>query len=399
MASFKIKFRLSTGMSDSGYIYYQITHDGKVKNFGTSYRIYLNEWDPKHCMPVCTEDKSRSGYIVSVKNKILIDIKRINFIISRLSQSRLVYSADDIVTELSNYLANISLSNFMNEIISDLCHIGKVRTCEIYKTTLNSFISFSKGEDIMLDCITSETVSAYKAWHRAKGNSPNTATFYIRVLRATYNKAIEQGLIMDMRPFRRINTSISKTAKRALPLNIIQSIKNLDLSSFPTLDYARDMFMMSFYLRGMSFIDMAYLKKVDYVNGFILYRRRKTGQPLMIEWTGEMQNIVDKYHVEDQDYLLPILKTTEKREAYLKANYNINRSLKKVANIIGLKTRLTMHVARHSWASIANAKGIPLHIICEGLGHSSEIVTQIYLGNIDTSAVHNANKLIINALG
>lgn len=83
--------------------------------------------------------------------------------------------------------------------------------------------------------------------------------------------------------------------KRALSAKIISEIKNLDLSLLPQLDYARDMFMFSFYTRGMSFIDMAFLKKKDLHGGILSYRRKKTGQQLLIKWEKPMQEIVDKY--------------------------------------------------------------------------------------------------------
>ena len=95
--------------------------------------------------------------------------------------------------------------------------------------------------------------------------------------------------------------------KRALPLPVIKKIKALDLSHAPSVEFARDMFLMSFYLRGMSFIDMAFLKKSDLKYGSITYRRRKTGQRLVIAWTAEMQQLLDKYPENETEYLLPII--------------------------------------------------------------------------------------------
>lgn len=43
----------------------------------------------------------------------------------------------------------------------------------------------------------------------------------------------------------------------------------------PSADFARDMFMLSFYLRGMSLMDMAFLRKSDLSYGYVTYRRRK----------------------------------------------------------------------------------------------------------------------------
>ena len=168
----------------------------------------------------------------------------------------------------------------------------------------------------------------------------------------------------------------------------------------PRLDFARDMFIMSFMLRGMSFVDMAYLKKKDLANGYITYKRSKTGQQLTIEWTKDMQDILNKYPENESDYLLPIIRNRGVKDRYVYRNvgYNINHNLKTIARKLGLSIPLTMYVARHSWASAAKAKGVPLSVISEGMGHDSETTTQIYLASLDTSVVDRANSLILKSL-
>ena len=290
--------------------------------------------------------------------------------------------------------------NYMESIIAKLKQNGKIRTSETYRAALNSFRKFRCDEDIMLDCITPEIMEDYEAWHRRRGIAPNTISFYTRILRATYNRAVEQEIIETRNPFRHVYTGIDKTIKRAIDLSVIRKIKSLDLPLKSALDFARDMFLMSFYLRGMSFIDMAFLKKTDLANGSIVYRRHKTGQKLVIGWTAEMQALLDKYPENHTDYLLPIIRKsgTNERRTYRNISYNINRNLKRIAGIIGLTIPLTLYVARHSWASAAKAKGIPLSIISDGLGHDSEMTTRIYLASLDTSVVDKANAIIIGSI-
>lgn len=59
---------------------------------------------------------------------------------------------------------------------------------------------------------------------------------------------------------------------------------------------------------------------------------------------------------------------------------------------------VTLYVGRHSRASAAKAKGIPLYAISEGMIHDSEATTQIYLIGLDTSIVDKANSLILKSL-
>ena len=262
-------------------------------------------------------------------------------------------------------------------------------------------MKFRDGQDILLCEIDGDIMMLYEAWLKANGNCPNTTSFYMRILRAVYNRAVEKELTEQKYPFKHVYTGIDKTVKRAVPLKAIKRIKELDLTLKPHLDYARDMFLFSFYTRGMSFIDMAYLKKSDLKNGILTYRRRKTGQQLTIKWEKCMEEIVTKY--EDRSatqYMLPIITSpfANERVQYRNALYRVNTALKEVARLVNISIPLTMYCARHGWANIAKSKNIPLSVISEGMGHDSEETTRIYLASLDTSVVDRANSLILKDL-
>lgn len=400
MTSIKVKFRPSTVAANEGTIYYQIIHERKVRQLLSNYKVFPYEWDDNRSMVIYSPQSERKPFILSIRERIRWDVERLTKIDRKLDADGLAYTADDVIDEFNRYSHEYSLFNFMESVIIKLKQNGKTRTSETYFVTLNSFKKFRNGEDIMLDSLTSEVMEAYEAWHKQRGIAPNTISFYTRILRAVYNRAVEQDIIENRNPFRHVYTGVDKTVKRALPLATIKKIKALDLSLTPSLDFARDMFMLSFYLRGMSFIDMAFLKKTDLRNGYVSYRRRKTSQQLIIEWTIEMQMILDKYPENASEYLLPIIRnpSTNERCTYRNVGYNINRNLKRIAEMVGVQIPLTLYVARHSWASAAKAKGIPVSVISEGMGHDSETTTQIYLASLDTSVVDRANSLILKCL-
>ena len=294
-----------------------------------------------------------------------------------------------------------SLFHFMQDIITQLKLLNRVRTSETYAATLNSFMKFRDRKDILLCEIDSDTMMLYEAWLKRKSVCPNTISFYMRILRAVYNRAVGKKLVEQKHPFKHVYTGIDKTIKRAVPLKAIKRIKELDLTLKPHLDYARDMFLFSFYTRGMSFIDMAYLKKSDLKNGIVTYRRRKTNQQLSIKWEKCMAEIVTKYEGRSaMQYLLPIITNplTDERIQYRNAIYRVNTALKEVAKMARLSIPLTMYCARHGWASIAKSKNIPISVISEGMGHDSEETTRIYLASLDTSVIDKANQLILKEL-
>lgn len=400
MVSIKVKFRPSTVTDREGTIYYQLIHERRVCQLLSGYRVFPSEWDEKRAMVTASNNLERSSLLHLIREHIRWDMERLAKISRKLDAHGASYTVDDVIGEFNRYLYEYSLFNFMEGIIARLKRNGKVRTAETYKSALNSFKRFRQNEDIMLDFLDSKIMEAFEAWHHKRGVTLNTISFYVRILRAVYNRAVKEDAIENRSPFRHVYTGVAKTVKRALPLTAIKQIKGVDLSILPALDFARDMFMMSFYLRGMSFIDMAYLKKADLHNGYITYRRRKTGQQLRIEWTNDMQCVLDKYPKNRSDFLLPIIRTSDINErcAYRNVGYNINRSLKHISQMLGLDFRLTMYVARHSWASVAKAQGIPLSVISEGMGHDSEKTTQIYLTSLDVSAVDRANAVIQKSL-
>ena len=271
-----------------------------------------------------------------------------------------------------------------------------------YRDALASFARFRGGEDIMTEDLDAETMSRYEAWLKGRGVKRNSSSCYLRTLRTLYRKAVDMGLTADRGIFRHVFTGFAKTAKRAVTIDSIRAIRRLALGEGSPLAFARDMFMLSVYLQGMSFIDMAYLKKTDIRNGLLQYSRKKTGQTLAVRWEGAMQDVVDSYAglAAGSPYLLPIITRqdgTERRQ-YERMEHNVNRNLKKIGEMAGLHMPLTTYVARHTWASAMRDMGYDLSIVSRGLGHESLKTTQIYLSSIDTAAVAMANRSMIGRI-
>lgn len=400
MASVKIQFRGSSVAGREGTIFFRVIVGRKTRRINTDYRIYPDEWNNEKGTIIYAPDTPRAKYLFMIKGAVIAEQARISKIIHGLDAGGAVYTAVDVVAEYKSYVSRYSLFGYMKTLIANMKVNGKLGTARTYNAALNSFGKFRDGKDLLIDALSSETMEAYEAWLTQRGVTPNTVSFYTRILRAVYNRMVEQDVIEDRRPFRHVYTGVDKTVKRALPLRSIRKIKTMNLSEDPRLDYARDMFMLSFYLRGMSFIDMAFLKKDDLREGYVTYRRHKTGKMLTIAWTKEMQTILDKYPENSTDYLLPIIRNIGINElfAYRNAAYYINRSLRRIGTKLNTPDRLTMYVARHSWASAAKSKGVPLSVISEGMGHDSESTTRIYLASLETSVIDRANSLIISSL-
>jgi len=402
MATVKTKFRVSSVTMKEGALYYQVIHNRVARQINTGYKLYPSEWNAfqSEILISADIDESRRNYLLKLKSAIIQDNNRLKNIIGKLEQAGESYFTDKIVELYCAPKDSSGFVAFTQTLILQLKQIGKRRTAETYTTALNSFVRFKGDEDVLLDEFDSNLMVEYEIYLKSVGVCPNTSSYYMRSLRAIYNRAIEKELTLQKYPFKHVYTGIDKTVKRAIPLKMIRQIRDLDLTLNPMLDYARDIFMFSFYTRGMSLIDMAYLKKSDIRNGILSYRRKKTNQQLFIKWETPIQEIVDKYDTSATPYLLPIIRNmeTDSRRLYRNASHLINTKLKIIGEQLDSPIPLTSYVARHTWANIAKSKNIPISTISEAMGHDSENTTRIYLASLDTSIVDKANSLILKSL-
>ncbi len=284
------------------------------------------------------------------------------------------------------------------------CKVQKqLGTARNYERTLNSFRSFLKGKDISFSRITENMMLEYEMWLLGKGVARNSSSFYIRNLRAVYNKAVKRNLTVQRFPFNNVYTGIDRTRKRAVNEDVIIHLLKLDLEHSKPLALARDLFVFSYCTRGMAFVDISFLRKVDVVNGVICYVRRKTGQQLSIRIEPCIERIIKQYEKETvgRPYVFPLITASEPEAAYkqyqVALNYH-NRKLKRLGRDVDENLSLSSYTARHTWATAARKHNVPISVISEGMGHANEKTTQIYLASLENSVIDEANKGIIGCL-
>lgn len=383
-----------------GTIVYLITHRRTVRQITTEYKVFSDEWDEKQSRLVIIHKYGRAEIVRTISRRIHRDIERLNSIIDNLDRKSYEYSSDDIISEFRNTGNVKTLFGFMEDIIGRLYQLEHIGTAKNYHAALGSFKRFRGDEDITLEAIDQIMMEDYQEYLKSTGLSSNSISFYMRILRAVYNRAVEQELTKDCKPFRMVFTGTEKTLKRAISINDIKRIKNLDLSLKPNIEFARDIFLFLFFCRGMSFIDAAFLRKTDVRNGVLTYRRHKTNQVLRIKIINPIKELIDRYSDKSSPYLLPIIdcSAADERKQYETALRRINNTLKIIADMVKLPVTLTTYVSRHSWATIAKSKNVPVNVISDALGHESIATTQIYLASIDASVIDRVNELIIKEL-
>ena len=169
--------------------------------------------------------------------------------------------------------------------------------------------------------------------------------------------------------------------------------------AFPNnLQKTRIFFVLMFMLRGIPFVDLAYLHKRDLQGNTLSYRRRKTGRALTVALTPEAMQMIRLMASRNQDspYLFPILHSEEGTEAayreYQSALRGFNQRLAVLRQCLGMKSALSTYAARHTWATMAYHCEIHPGIISEAMGHSSITVTETYLKPFSNRKIDEANQ-------
>lgn len=399
-ASIRLKFRPSSAESGEGTLYYQIIYNRTIRRIATGHTIYKEEWNSRSeriILPDCSSP--RHGYLNALQDDTAWEMRQFEEQ-SKTLEADGKYTFERLVaTFRDDTSGGNSMFDYLRRRSEQLAKTGRIRSSETMQSTLKSFMCFRGGIDLSFNRFDRNVVEQYETYMKGRRLSRNTSSFYMRNLRAAYNKAMYEVRDFPSDLFRKVYTGVDKTAKRAISIEDLRKIKRLNIADRPALSFARDILFFSFYARGMSFVDIVMLRKKDLSEHYITYRRKKTGQRLSIEAVPEIKAIINKYKSPTQ-YLLPLITREDgtERTQYKNQLVRINRNLKTIGKMAGLHIPLTTYVMRHTWASIAHRKGIALAVISEGLGHDNEMTTQIYLASIQASEVDKANRSILDEL-
>ena len=396
MATVKVKLRPSTVPGKAGTIYYQLTHLRQVKQITTKIHLHPKNWDSNNTQIIFTDSTS---YLLQCK--IDRDLDRLKKIICKMDTECANYTVNEIIEKFHQTNSDYTITDFFTKQIQKLKNDNRRGTARNYNETLKSLKAFMKNTDSTFNIVTEQFVESYNTFLIQRGVVRNTISFYMRIFRSVYNKAVTQKIVEQTFPFKNVYTGVDKTRKRAVTETVISQLLSIDLKKSKALQFARDLFIFSFYTRGMAFVDIVFLKKSNIQNGYITYVRHKTGQELTIKIETKLQNIINRYEKKDSPYVFPILNTEDGNKAYsqyeIALNY-YNRQLKRLSNFLEPNINLSSYTPRHTWATTARNKNVPLSIISAGMGHSSERTTLIYLTKIENSVIDEVNKTIIDSI-
>lgn len=292
---------------------------------------------------------------------------------------------------------SISFFNYLRRRVEVKRSTGRYSTVDLYHAAGAHFRVFL-GKDCSLARITSTTIDDFRNYLKGQGFRSNTINSYLSSLRAVYNAACRENLVAPAKhPFAHLRLKREATAKRAIAIEALERMAKMDWSGSPRLEQVVDLSLFSFLAQGMPMVDLMCLRKENIQGNELVYYRRKTGTQIRMLVLPGMRRLIEKYRNET-DYIFPFLgggKSYLNYKAYL-ARHNL--ALREISQRINLQVPISSYVIRHTWASEALRKDVPVALISQAMGHSSEQVTRIYLKQLDISTLGQANRKVTSRI-
>ena len=293
-----------------------------------------------------------------------------------------------------------------NKHVECLRREGRYATAHVYENALRSFTVFCGTPCVSFRQITRENLRRYSNYLSACRLKLNTISTYMRMLRCIYNKGVDAHQTPYVhRLFRDVFTGVDTRQKKAIPVNELHTLLYTDPQS-EKLRRTQAIANLLFSFFGMPFVDLAHLEKSNLEGNILKYNRTKTGTPMSVEILESASDIVSRlrnFHSsvlpEHPDYLFYILSGKNKRDEeaaykeYQSTLRRFNNDLKSLARKLHIRSAVTSYTFRHSWATTAKYRGVPIEMISESLGHKSIKTTQIYLKGFDLNERTKVNRL------
>ena len=316
-----------------------------------------------------------------------------------------------------------SLTDFMNEVIKDLCVAGSVLLRPMSTVRFALLYGVCGGGSIYFGAFSKRSLRRFQTYMEERQLSYNTISTYLRSLRAVYNSAVDADLVRgEFRLFAGLKTGVASERKLAVTALQMQKLLKQPLSAgalkastvrlsgasgsddfLARMQKARDCFSLMLFLQGMPYVDLTHLRKCDLSGNLLTCRRRKTGTELCIRVTPEAMALIERYgnHDEHSPYLLNLLGSNPDGEEdfhqYRSNLRGLNYYLSFLPSLCGLHgLKISSYTPRHTWATLAKYCQVPEEIISEGLGHSSLEVTRSYLKSFEGDELAKANRIIID---
>lgn len=313
-----------------------------------------------------------------------------------------ILSAEKIKSLIVKPLLKLNFIEYGEKIVAEMRAVNRIGNALAYEGALNALKTYSGKSKLQFTEVNYELLKSIENKMLSEELKKNSIASYNRSWRAIFNRAINENLVdAKYYPYRKYKIKGEKTAKRNIGKEEIVSIAKLEIEQESQQWQARNYFILSFNLRGISFADMASIKPSDITNGRLTYKRKKTHKHYNIKLTDKAKEILGYYQQPNRTYILPVLgeeiatNPDRQRKTIIQAIKVCNKYLKEIGEALKIQKLLTTYVARYSWANIAKSLGYSKDLIAEALGHEfGNAVTGIYLDTFDQDVIDEMNERV-----
>lgn len=293
-----------------------------------------------------------------------------------------------IKKELSQKVTG-SFVDYFNEYLGELERAQIAGTHRKSKSILKKMTDYNKQRDISFNELDLQFLKNYEKHLRKLGNSTNTIHANFRVIRMLLNRAVKEDVILiQNNPFQKFKSKKESVEKIFLTENELNAFESISISG-PTQKIHQDMFVFACYTGGIRISDLLKLKWENFDGKHINIFIQKTKNHLSISVPTKGLIIINKYKPKDEDqsngYIFPILKNgddlSKPQDLLTKissATAHANKNLKSFAKIAKIEKTITFHSSRHTWATRALSKGMPVTHVSKLMGHANLQVTMGY---------------------
>lgn len=376
----------------------RVTHNRQRKYYSLGYESSEEEWNAEH------EIFQTSVYSYHRKNRVLFNKRfKAEDIIREFEREEIKWNFTDFKKQFVA-IKSIDVFEYFDEVIEIYESNDQYGTADCFSNTKRALKKFHGNKPLKFSRINYAFLSKFELFLRMRGVEGGLLSV-MHPIRGLFNRAIKNKLCPKrFYPFKEYQLSKLKTtpAKRAISRNEINQIIAYQAAPFSEELFAKHIFVFSFYNQGMNFKDIAHLRWSDIQCNRVRYSRSKTKRKYTIKIQEPVQAILDYYKIHNPPgvYVFPILNDSinNKKVIYKRCNsmlVKVNTSLKAIGKKLKIQIPLTTYVARHSYATILKEAGVSIVVISEGLGHSTELMTQTYLKRFNNEVLDRANELLL----
>lgn len=381
-------------MRNDGFypVYIRVTHNRTTQYIKTDKMVTKRE--------LSRSKDVKDPYVMQYCTLLILDyMKKLNLVADIHD-----WTCRMIVDYLLHDDEDLCFSDYARKYIDNIIDEGKDRNAHVYKVALQHLESFLGTTKVKFSQLTSKVV---EQWIKSMEGTKRIKELYPVCIRHMFRAAVEEyndydtgSIRIKTNPWIKVKIPRSdRPEQRAISAEDCRKFFAAPLLKSPLPELGRDVAMMVLCLAGINAIDLFNLKKTDYYNGIIHYRRAKTmrrsdGAYFEMRVPEILKPLFDKYKSDDE-YLFNFRSRHTSSDCF---TVKVNIGIRRICESMNIKKedRYSVYTFRHTWGTVAqNDCGASLSEVGFGMNHAQNKITRGYV-KLDFTPAWELNERVID---